>query len=115
MLRVVLEAGRDDPAALLPDVLGAFRGLDGVARDPVFEAGRALEDERGAGFDAELGAGFDCELGAGRGFAEDDRLPLEAGRRALDEDDEEDERFADDGAEELERLALERLFPERSI
>ena len=108
----VLEvAGRDDrvpPAAFrdelddepLPEALEGFLGLDGVVRGAGFEAGRALDEERGAG--------CDFELGAGRGFADEERLLPE-------EDDEEEERFADDGADELERLDDVRLFPLRSI
>jgi hypothetical protein len=114
--RVALDGARDEREEPLPEALDGFCGLDGVARGVGLDAGLALEGD-------DRGAGCDFEAGAGLGLADDEERLLpgaEAGRllgaaagRLLDEDD--DERFDDEGAEALDRFVVVRLFPVRSI
>lgn len=107
-VRVALDGARDERGEPLPEALDGFCGLDGAARGVGLDAGRALEGD-------ERGAGCDFEAGAGLGLAADEgRLLLgDAAGRLPDEDDEE--RFDDEGAEALDRFVVVRLFPVRSI
>jgi hypothetical protein len=106
--RVALDGARDEREEPLPEALDGFCGLDGAARGVGLDAGRALEGD-------DRGAGCDFEAGAGLGLADDEeRLLLGAAAGRLpDEDDEE--RFDDEGAEALDRFVVVRLFPVRSI